>query len=249
MTVLRSALALPSYLLDFTAQATQNLKTGGNGSKTIDGRAWTWANDAAAQSADIINGAGLILSCNTTNSTGNPATRSAPILSVPFSSLIPDYSVSQHIIRVMVRVLLGNAGADTEGVRVSVEDSSSPTSQAFSVYKGHVGGIDSWFPQTCVSAAATTIGNTTNNFSDDVIGITFEAPKSFDVRTGVLVSGALPSTLPHFLVAEIQDMASPIMRTQGKPALSLSVQSGNTSGDIIGTFTHMRVDVFSKIPN
>lgn len=51
--------------LDFTIQNNQNLKTGGDGTKTIGGYNFTIGNTATLTSGDVVNGTGIVLVLNT----------------------------------------------------------------------------------------------------------------------------------------------------------------------------------------
>ena len=137
-----------AYSVDFTSLGNQNLKTGGNGAKSIDGKAWTWANDANAATANVVSGSGIVITCNTTNSNYGGPTRTTPILTLPFwtsgslaSSSIANYSVQNHIVRVRLRVLLTSADNNSEGARVIIEDSTAPTNQNVNFFKGFSGGV------------------------------------------------------------------------------------------------------------
>lgn len=49
------------YEVDFTTLANLNLKTGGDGTKVIDGRNWSFSGTADSTSADVVNGTGIVL--------------------------------------------------------------------------------------------------------------------------------------------------------------------------------------------
>jgi hypothetical protein len=70
------------YSVDFTALAAQNLLTGGDGAKTINGKTWNLVNSANLATAYINDGmhAGLYLRCNTNNSNNYDTTLSGGVL-------------------------------------------------------------------------------------------------------------------------------------------------------------------------
>ena len=77
-----------AYSVDFTALASQNLLTGGNGNKTIDGKTWVLANSAGLQTAYLQDGSHAGLYLKTAANTNNANTDlSAGVLYVPLSTL------------------------------------------------------------------------------------------------------------------------------------------------------------------
>lgn len=80
---------ITGYSVDFSTLPAQNLLTGGDGAKTIDGKAWSLANAANLQTAYLNDGshAGLYLRCSTASTTNDGAALSGGALYVPLSTL------------------------------------------------------------------------------------------------------------------------------------------------------------------
>lgn len=244
------------YAVDFTAQGTQNLKTGGDGNKTIDGKTWALENSASATSIDLTNGTGIVIVCNTVNSGYSGASRNLPILSCKVSNgaagifgALRIYSIQSHILRVMARVTLTNADADFEGARIGIEDTTAPTNQSFSIFKGRDSG-DHVVTVSDISGTSTNVSSSTTSFTDDVLGFAFEAPDLVEGWTGVYDSsaGRLPYAFATFRSTERMNMSLPLLRLPAQPQLFLAAQTGNTAGTLTATYTHLRVDVASKSP-
>ena len=233
-----------AYSVDFTSLGSQNLKTGGNGTKTIDGKVWTWENDANATSSNVTNGTGIVIVCNTNNSNYGGSTRTTPILTLPFQTLISGYSVQRHIVRVRTRVLLTNCDANTEGARLIIEDSSAPTNQNVNYFKGFSGGVSN---QVITVSGVTAVSTTrsTSTSTDDVLGLVWEGPKSVEFWSGTYGGSLTLSTLRW---SECQDMANPLMFKPTQPRIGLVAGTANVAGSFTATFTHMEVDYFSKNP-
>jgi hypothetical protein len=69
-----------AYSVDFTLLPTQNLLTGGDGTKTIDGKTWTLTNSANATTVFLNDGthSGLFIQCNANNSVCNASSYTGP---------------------------------------------------------------------------------------------------------------------------------------------------------------------------
>lgn len=98
------------YEVDFNALgAATNLKTGGNGNKTIDGIVWELANEANATNFRYGSTySGLQILCTTTTTTFNQTTQSSPYIRIPWANLVPNYNAAKDY---TVQVRLTNWGA------------------------------------------------------------------------------------------------------------------------------------------
>jgi len=236
-----------AYSVDFTAlgaTADQNLKTGGNGSKTINGQTYTWANDANATSADLTNGTGIMIVLNTTNSNYGGATRTTPILTIPFQSVFTGYSILNHIVRIRARVLLTNCDANTEGVRLVIEDVSAPTNQNVNYFKGFSTITNQHGFTSTISGVSTT--QTLITSTDDVIGLVWEGPKNAEWWSGTFSSGIL--NCGNLQWSESQNMANPLMFKPAQPRFGIGAGTANVAGSFTAIFTHLIVDYCSKHP-
>jgi hypothetical protein len=247
------------YNVDFTVLSTQNIKTGGNGTKTIDGKSWTWANDANATTATLTNGTGI--ACNPVANSGSaaPASRLGPILTIPVTSLMPlTLNVARHAVRVCARVLVTGHTKVAQGIRLGLEDASTPTSHAFSVFKGWAAsapgapgaGEEEIVIQSSIPgpASSLTLGLTAN-FSEDVLCWDFIAPDAWDVRTGTY-SGGMPYSFSDYRTSEVAAIATPLLRLPAQPALVLAWQDSAAAGGggFTGTVTHLRLDYLERFP-
>jgi hypothetical protein len=245
------------YEIDFSAQSNLNIKTGGNGTKSIGGKDWTWANDADATAANVTNGTGIVVNPVANSGSASPASRSGSLLSIGLTSLLPlTLNVARHIVRIEARVLLTGATLDAQGVRLGLEDAAAPTDQAISLFKGFaaVAGSASQFISQSSKPTATsalTIGDTTN-FTDDVLVLDVEFPDLWSSRTGSYSGGFSNSHVyPHFRAGEILDSGTPsaLWRLQAQPRVVLAWQDSNGGGGAFtGTFTHLRVSQINKWP-
>lgn len=241
--------------IDFTGLTTQNLKSGGNGAKTIAGLAWNLENSANATSIDITNGTGLVIVSNANNSLISGSTRTAPLLSATFGVLFNHlnprtYSVPAHAVRIMSRVLLTNADATFENGVMLVEDSASPQNLAFGIGKGFNGPGNSITFFATEANAQTSIVQQTTSFTDDVLGLLFQGSDMAEGWTGVYDSaaGRLPYELTTSRDSYVSSLSAPSLRLKGSPRLVLASETANTSGSLTVTFTHLRVDVASAFP-
>lgn len=246
-----------AYSVDFTALSSSNIRTGGNGTKTIGGQLWTWANDAQCTTATVTNGRGIVLAPLINSlQTGNPNTRAAPILTLPISGVFTNYAASRHIVRVSVRISQSGDNATAKGVRFGLEDNNAPVNQAYHMFKGF-SSVQTWLVQSCALGVTSTPFNSSSNYTDDVLSFVFEAPKGFQASTAVFssslantFSGSFPSTFAHYQTSEQQNMASPLMYIGTQPRILLCVQdSSPTSQQFTGSFTHLKIEYMTKFPD
>jgi hypothetical protein len=92
------------YEVDFTTLTS--VSASGNGNFIVDGKTWTIENYANADVIQVLSGTGLQIDPNATASDYYPtvAARSAPLLWIPVTSLIPDYDISQDSLRLWVEM-------------------------------------------------------------------------------------------------------------------------------------------------
>lgn len=249
-----------AYNVDFTSLTTQNIRTGGNGTKTIDGKSWTWANDANATTAALTNGTGL--QCNPVANSGSaaPASRNGPILTANINQFMPNtLNLTRHGIRLMARYQLTGQTKVAQGVRLGFEDLTAPKDQAFHLFRGWAsnapgapgGGEDEFVMQSSKPTATTdtTLGITTFATTDDVLVVACRFPDKYEARTGQYASG-IPYSFTHFVEAESYNAATPLLRLQAEPLIVLAWQDSAAAGGggFTGTFTHFRIDYFEIWP-
>lgn len=240
--------------VDFRALSTQDLKATGDGAKTVAGMAWNLRNSAACSAISVTNGTGLVFVCNATNSLKSGATNTAPELSILLTDSFSYYNskrflVGPHMVRIMARVLLTNAGANFENGFLVVEDATTPVNQWFGLGKGFNAANNFTFFAND-TAVATTINQSTASFTDDVLGLTFEAPDLAQGWSGVYDTAGdrLPEEFNSGRFSYSSNLNTPLMRQTIQPRVVLGAETGNVAGDLTVTFTHFRVDVIEKQP-
>lgn len=251
------------YDIDFTAQSTLNFKTGGNGTKSIGGKTWTWANDAAATTAGLTNGTGIAVNPGANSGSASPASRLGPILTIPLTNLLPTtLNVARHTVRVMARVQVSGHTKVAQGVRLGLEDAATPKDQAVSVFKGWAsnapgdggaGNAEFVFQSSKPTATASLTVGDTGTFTDDVLLIDFEPPDIWDARTGAFSgggAGGFPYKFPTYRTSEVMDISAPLLRLPAEPVVVLAWQDSAASGggSFTGTVTHLRVEWLEKYP-
>lgn len=240
-----------AYNVDFTTLSNLNIKTGGNGNKTIDGKTWLWGNDANCASADVVNGTGIVIVANAVN-TGfyeGANVRTAPNLTVPVQTLFPLYDVGQTAFRVMLRVILTGADANVEGTKLFVEDSTTPEGQGISLVKWFTAGAINYRVAEQLNPAFPVIypDNTTANATDDILSIIFWPPNGYETYTGQYVAGE-KMRISTKRASDWQNIASPLMRLDTSPRIGFCQVTNNVTASLTTTFTHMRVDWHDRHP-
>jgi hypothetical protein len=244
------------YDVDFASLSNLNIKTGGNGNKTIDGKVWLWGNDASATAANVTNGSGIVVNPVANSGSASPSARAGSILTIPITNLLPlSLNMARHAIRIMAQVSLAGATVASQGVRLGIEYGATPKDAAISVFKGYttVAGTGLQFLMQSSTPPATPSANfgDASNTGDDVLLVDFEWPDLWEARTG-LYSGGLPYTFPNFRYAEALNSGnpSPLIRLQADPLLVLSWQDSAAAGGggFTGTVKRLRVEQFNKWP-
>jgi hypothetical protein len=249
MAIFDGGLWRTAYEVDFTAAASLNLRTGGNGTKTIDGKVWTWGNDANCTSASVTNGTGIVIVASAT-STGfyeGGNTRSAPNLTIPLSTVFPQFTYGQSTVRVMLRVLLTNAGANAEGIKFGIEDATTPVSQHFWIAKWFSGALSYRVSEGYDPTYTTIYADNAANVSDDVMGFVWSPPNTVEAYTG-LYSAGRPLKFTHARGSWYSRVATQLLFVPTQPRLVIAQVTNNTNNDLTTTITHMRVDYASRHP-
>lgn len=250
MTFRSGGLWRKAYELDFTVQSALNIRTGGDGAKVIDGKTWTWANDASVASADIVPGTGLVIVANATV-TGyyeGGATRTAATLTLPVSSAINLFDINQNSVRVLARMTLTGADADTEGGKLFMEHVSAPASQNASIAKWFTGGSLGF--QTNESHDPTYTTPYPNNPvapADDILALVFVPNDGWQGYSGLYAAGdkmRLRTQRGSF----IQTLGTTRIGVAADVRLGLCQVTNNAAAALTTTFTHLRVDFDDRHP-
>jgi hypothetical protein len=229
------------YEVNFQNQPTQSFS--GNGNVTIDSKTWTVENFAAATSFGIVNGTGLQFSCNTNNTDYNNGTRNGLILSTKISNLYPQFSLTNHKVRVTAWVSASNADQNFEFLVFGIEDGDSPMSLSYTLFKG--------FQNGAMLAQKVTIGNSSNanldttNTGDDVLQVTLDSPATAEARSGIY-SGGFPSQdnmrVRRYYVRSSE--FTPAMSNSQDVSIVMSAITNNTNGNLIVSVGRIRVEIF-----
>lgn len=237
-----------AYSVDFTSLSSQNIRTGGNGTKTIDSHSWTWANDANCTSADVVNGTGIVVAASNTNTSNSNANRTGPNLSVLATELFPAYSVLTHILRLQVRVILTNSVTNFEYGGIAIEYTTTPTTQRIHLIKGFQTSANRLQTESTLSGTTTVIG-LTSSISDDVFCMIFDAPARYETRSGAFTS--TPMNAETYRASE-QQAAVGSINTPAKLQFALLQSTLNTVGGTDGfsvTYTHLQLDYTERVPS
>jgi len=107
------------YDVDFTSLANQDLTSGGDGNKTIDGKTWRADNTGNASIMDLLNGTGLRIQLGSASEYLN-GTRTAPIVALPITELTGD-ATPFNPMRFWVEFSVANLTVANENCRMGVE--------------------------------------------------------------------------------------------------------------------------------
>ncbi len=231
------------YKVDFTELAAQTIV---NGTQTIDGRTWTGVNVGNCASFAIVAGTGLQIVASATVTDYNGATRTAPMLQLPFlTGIFSNYAVGNYIVRLQARVLLTNANANFEGARLGVEALTTPTNQNFQINKYYNGGIRHEVLSTV--SGTTTATQETGYASDDIMQIICEAPRGFEAGTGVY-DGSGYMNADHPWHSTSQNIATALLVSNTQPIAFMGQASTNNNANLTTTFTHFQGDFYERHP-
>lgn len=240
--------------IDARALPTQDMGGLGDGAVTYAGMTWALLNSGNATSFGNVNGTGLVIVCNTNSSSYTGGTRTSPMLILGMNAAFNFYNTKEykppsHMVRIMARVLLTSADADFENALLGVEDVTLPLHQSFALAKGRNGG-DRFTSFACDASAQTTILTSSAAFTDDVMGLCWEAPDMMEYWSGIYDTAGdrLPDIFNSDRASYSSNLATPDMRLLTSPNIFLGAETVNLSGSLTVTFTHFRVDVGSKSP-
>lgn len=239
-----------AYEVDFTAQTTQDLKGGGDGNKTIDGKTWLLGNSANCTSIDVTNGVGIVFvaSATITGYYEGGATRNAPNLTLPISSALALYDLNQNAVRVVTRIQLTNADTAAEGGKLFMEYVSTPANQNAAIAKWFNGGAISFATNESHAPTFTNPYPTnSSNGTDDLLGLVFIPDKGWQAWSGLLATGD-KMRLRNQRGSFKQAMGAPAILQGSDVRLGLCQVTNNNTASLTTTFTHMRVDFCDLLP-
>lgn len=230
------------YEVNFQTQPTQSFS--GNGNVTIDSKTWTVENFAAATSFGIVNGTGLQFTCNTTSTDYNNGTRNGLILSTKISNLYPQFSLTNHKVRVTAWVSSSNADQNFEFLVFGIEDSDTPTNLNYTLFKGYQNGA--MLAQKATLNGSSSANLDTTNTGDDVLQVMLDQPAFAEVRTGVY-SGGFPTQdnmRPRRYYMRTSGEFTPIMSNSQDVNIVMSAITNNNNGNLVVSIGRLKVEVF-----
>jgi hypothetical protein len=154
-----------SYDVDFTTQAVQNFKAGGDGNYTIDGKTWTVANTANATTF-AIGATGLGGSADGGGWGGGGFLTTLPMIYCQLTQLIPNLSIDARL-RFRCYVDVSNLAASYECFYMVV----GPTKASMFGQTHHIGkgGTGVYIQSGSYYANTLQYLNQSTNFADDVL--------------------------------------------------------------------------------
>lgn len=154
-----------AYTVDFSTLTAQNLLTGGDGAKTIDGKTWYLTNSGNAQTVYLNDGThtGLYIRCNSNSSNNTGTTLSGPAMYANLSSLSSAVSRADYYNDVRVSFIFSQPhtpNANYEYAAVAFIDWPGSgtfvynTIHRYAVEWGYAGGLNRGNGQICFSGSS-----------------------------------------------------------------------------------------------
>jgi len=230
-----------AYSLDFTAQPTQNLITGGDGAKTIAGVTWYVSGTAGSTTFGITNGTGLVMLRNSAD----------PAIYVPIANLVSSYAAFHTDVEVWARIIPANITTSASWAASGFIKLSGTANDGnnWLMWSGRRFGLDKspnahWltlahFAGSDISFASTPV--TSNNLTDDVA-----VSRLLASNLGDFYSGAYSAGFPSFSAltkrGAVQTHSIPQASQSAIPGPAevawVATASGNTTQI---TITHLQV--------
>ena len=166
------------YDVDFTSLGNQDLTSGGDGDKTIDGKTWRADNTGSAAIMDILNGTGLRIQLSAAGEYLN-GTRTAPIVALAISEVTD--ATTFNSLRFWVEFSVANITVANEfarmGVEVDTANSIGPaTNENFMLSIQQSGANTILVPISTNNNGSTTSVFPNNYASEDLFLMQVESP-------------------------------------------------------------------------
>lgn len=231
------------YEVDFASLPSQSFS--GNGSVTIDNKAWNVENFSAATSFGLVPTEGLKFVCNTSNVDYNNGTRNALLITVPVSTIFPQFDIEKHEVRMLVQ-FSQNGDQDFENFCSGFEHATAPTSQNFLICRGYngAGPGQSFNIKDTLNSSSTNVQDNTNN-TDDVMVIEMNSINEFKARTGAYSSG-WPSNTSLRKVKLFTTAGDIPFEKTSDARMVFSAITVNTSGTFVATVKKLRLEIRTK---
>lgn len=229
------------YEVNFANLTTQSFS--GDGNVSIDGKTWTVENFAAATSFGIVNGSGLVFSNNTSSTNYDNSTRNSLLIGTKVTNIYPAFNLSTNKLRVTVYLSSSNADENFEFFVVGFEDSNSPMSLSYALFKGFQGGSPQFVPKQTISNSSTA-NLDSNNTSDDCLQVTLHSTFAAEMSSAVF-SGAFPAQDSfRNRRAFVTGNFTPAMDNSQDVNIFMTTITANSSGNFVATIARLKVEVF-----
>jgi hypothetical protein len=219
-----------------------------NGANLIDGYTWTAENMANATQFQIVNGSGLVMQANTTNSQLD-TTRTTPLITCPitsFSSLLTE----SHVVEIRTWFMFTNnqtAASDTSLFGYETNPYNAADITRFALARGVSSGPTSRFLVEGLVNGTRTTAATTTNATHDVIMLRWRTMSYGEVYSGASSAGAWPN-INALQFRGVFDRSLATTTFTYVPSLAernigliLTSYSANTNGTFITTVNKIRI--------
>lgn len=236
------------YEVDFTTLSTTSAT--GNGSFTIDGVTWTVENYANADHVRLLNGTGLQIDPNATASDYWVSVRTAPLLSVPLSSLIADYDWMSDSVRVFCEVGAANSDQNYELSAFSITKLPYPGFTGQVAYQLTHGYAGAGLVREARMLRGNNVGSAGYAVSDDA-GLIELGPAALDAAflSGTMSGGVFPAASAMALrgVASLRPaggfQATPLLfASNDEPRIEWAAYPVNTANAYSAHLKRLRVE-------
>lgn len=235
--------------VDFSAMASVAIA---NGANVLDGKSWWGENAANAAAFSIVNGSGLTMRSSTAVATNYwSGLRTAPILTIPLTTLCSLNWTQVTDIRVLAMITFTNGLTTEEGFNLALEAYSQEAgfAQAFSsVSRIRIGASDSI---RIMNGAASFIDATSARATDDTLILQTRGGPPFNYRafTSQSLAGEFVFTdWRHW--GDVPIMNSSVVNAIKTPeslALTFAIRNGGITGHaspLTAVIRRVRIDYF-----
>jgi hypothetical protein len=235
------------YDVDFTSLGTQDLTSGGDGNKTIDGKTWRADNTGSAAIMDILNGTGLRIQLGSAGDYLN-GTRTAPIIAMAVTEVGGDVTFSQ--MRFWVDFSVANLTAANEGARMGVEADTAnvygpSNNENHMLSIQHDGANVILIPISTNNGGSSTSVNPNNYASEDLFMMQLNSPQQALTGLGTAATDLLnPENLQMVGSTQIISNADwAFLRTDNTRFFACVVDTGAT--DVLLTLKRLVIEMKS----
>jgi hypothetical protein len=233
------------YDVDFTSLANQDLTSGGDGNKTIDGKTWRADNTGNAAVMDILNGTGMRIQLALAGEYLN-GTRTAPIMALAITEITG--ATTYNPLRFWAEFSLANITVPNEGGRMGVEvDTANPLGPA--AFENHMLSIQQSGANVVVIPISTqnsssAISTNPNNYaSQDLYMVQLNSPNEALHGLGTAATDLLtPEALEMVGATQFTNTADwAVMRTDNTRFFACVVDTAST--DVLLTLKRLVIEM------